>query len=123
MMPSAGTLCQLLALGLLVETRLELAAQKLSGGTAHRVLHDDASLVTAAQTEAMAGWLRPRVLAAQPFLCAELVTPELVREVCQRATAVELARGRRALTAGAEGDGWYMVVAGAAEVELPGARL
>ena len=28
MMPSAATLCQLLALGLLVETRLELAAQK-----------------------------------------------------------------------------------------------
>ena len=51
--PSAGTLCQLLALGLLVETRLELAAQTQSGGTARRVLanNDSASLVTAAQAE------------------------------------------------------------------------
>ena len=53
-MPSAGTLCQLLALGLIVETRLELAAQKHDGDTAHRVLHDDdPSFVTAAQTEAI----------------------------------------------------------------------
>ena len=44
-MPSAGTLCQLLALGLLVETRLELTAQRQSGGTARRVLanNDDTS--------------------------------------------------------------------------------
>ena len=38
MVPSAGTLCQLLALGLLVETRLELAAQgaeSLTNATEH----------------------------------------------------------------------------------------
>eukprot|EP01046_Picozoa_sp_COSAG06_P105505 COSAG06_NODE_51744_length_310_cov_0.734597_1_plen_59_part_10 len=52
-MPSAGTLCQLLALGLLVETRLELAAQRQGGGTTRRALeNDDAPLVTAAKTQA-----------------------------------------------------------------------
>ena len=43
-MPSAGTLCQLLALGLLVETRLELAAQTRDSPT-RRVLGDDAPIV------------------------------------------------------------------------------
>ena len=50
-MPSAGTLCQLLALGLLVETRLELAAQKQNDSTVRRFLFDGASYATVAQTE------------------------------------------------------------------------
>jgi hypothetical protein len=52
MVPSAGTLCQLLALGLLVETRLELAAQQQSDNTARRAL-DGVSFVTEAQAEAI----------------------------------------------------------------------
>ena len=60
-MPSAGALCQLLALGLLVETRLELAAQEnyeqpQHDDTARRVLGSDgASFVTVAQVEAIVG--------------------------------------------------------------------
>jgi phosphotransferase system HPr-like phosphotransfer protein len=55
-MPSATTLCQLLALGLLVETRLRFAAQTQNDGTARRALENDgASFVTVEQTEAICG--------------------------------------------------------------------
>ena len=53
LIPSASTLCQLLALGLLVETRLELAAQERpQHDTARRSL-DGASFPTVAPVEAM----------------------------------------------------------------------
>ena len=57
-MPSVSALCQLLALGLLVETRLELVAQKQpQHDTARRSLEngDGASFVTVAQAEALLG--------------------------------------------------------------------
>ena len=55
MMPSAGTLCQLLTLGLLVETRLRVATvqgQPEQHDTARRAL-DGASFVTVAQAQAI----------------------------------------------------------------------
>ena len=67
MMPSAGTLCQLLALGLLVETRLELATQ--NDDTARRSLDDGASCATVAHTEAL---VADRVEAAVAEMRGEL---------------------------------------------------
>jgi hypothetical protein len=54
-MPSAGTLRQLLALGLLVETRLELVAQRQGGGTARRALEDRRSVVMMEQAVVIVG--------------------------------------------------------------------
>ena len=58
-MPSASTLCQLLALGLLIETRLAVLKQQQPehDHTARRALEGDdgASFVTAAQAEAIVG--------------------------------------------------------------------
>ena len=51
-MPSAGALCQLLALGLFVETRLAVHRQQPQHDTARRSL-DDASFVTVAEAEAI----------------------------------------------------------------------
>jgi hypothetical protein len=54
-MPSVGTLCQLLALGLLVETRLQLAAQKQPQHNDSSARRDLGDTVTEAVVEAIVG--------------------------------------------------------------------